>query len=214
MKFIKPIIGCILIVTALVGLFYWEHDGRIRWTTEEVASAAFDIAEGKEINEAMFKKMRVPPECIVDGALSMEEASKLKGRICRQNIKANSQIVADFFENTEELIEEGKSIFVIKPSWMDMRSSSLRSGDIVQIYSDTGDVYLGTFRVAFVKDDNEQEVTSADGISRQQNILDRKMSSRAANHIEIVATLDEYNAINAFVRDGARSLMIVQKGEF
>ena len=194
MKFIKPIIGCILIVTALVGLFYWEHDGRIRWTTEEVASAAF--------------------ECIVDGALSMEEASKLKGRICRQNIKANSQIVADFFENTEELIEEGKSIFVIKPSWMDMRSSSLRSGDIVQIYSDTGDVYLGTFRVAFVKDDNEQEVTSADGISRQQNILDRKMSSRAANHIEIVATLDEYNAINAFVRDGARSLMIVQKGEF
>ena len=40
------------------------------------------------------------------------------------------------------------------------------------------------------------------------------MSSRAANHIEIVATLDEYNAINAFVRDGARSLMIVQKGEF
>lgn len=71
----------------------------------------------------------------------MEEASKLKGRICRQNIKANSQIVADFFENTEELIEEGKSIFVIKPSWMDMRSSSLRSGDIVQIYSDTG-VYI------------------------------------------------------------------------
>ena len=113
----------IFIVTALVGLFYWEHDGRIRWTTEEVASAAFDIAEGEEINEAMFKKMRVPPECIVDGALSMEEASKLKGRICRQNIKANSQIVADFFENTEELIEEGKSIFVIKPSWMDMRLS-------------------------------------------------------------------------------------------
>ena len=48
----------------------------------------------------------------------------------------------------------------------------------------------------------------------KRQILDRKMSSRAANHIEIVATLDEYNAINAFVRDGARSLMIVQKGEF
>ena len=87
MKFIKPIIGCILIVTALVGLFYWEHDGRIRWTTEEVASAAFDIAEGEEINEAMFKKMRVPPECIVDGALSMEEASKLKGRILRLTVR-------------------------------------------------------------------------------------------------------------------------------
>ena len=42
----------------------------------------------------------------------MEEASKLKGRICRQNIKANSQIVADFFEKTAHtfIVQEAETV--------------------------------------------------------------------------------------------------------
>ncbi len=214
MRFVKPIIGCVLIIAALTGLFYWEYDGRMRWTTEEVLAAAVDIAEGEEVNANMFKKMRVLPECIIDGAMRISDVQKINGKICGRPVKANSQISLEFFDDVGDLIEEGSSIFVIKPSWIDTRSSSLRAGDTVHIYSETGDIYLGTFKVAFVKDDNEQEVVAADSILKRQNILDRKMSSRAANHIEIIATLDEYNAISAFVRDGMHSLMIVQKGEF
>lgn len=214
MRFIKPIIGCVLIVSSLTGLFYWEHGGRVRWTMEEVAVAAVDIAEGEEVGAEMFRKVRVPAENLIDGALRAGDIAGLAGKISARPIKANSQIASEFFDNAGDLIEDGKSIFVIKPSWIDTRSSSLRAGDTVHIYSEAGDVFLGTFKVAFVKDDNEQEVVAADGIPRQQNILDRKMSSRAASHVEIIATLDEYRAIGAFVRDGERSLMLVQKGEF
>ncbi|MBQ2747698.1 MAG: hypothetical protein IJF28_04425, partial [Firmicutes bacterium] len=68
--------------------------------------------------------------------------------------------------------------------------------------------------VAFVKDDNEQEVVEAEGFAKSENVLDRKMSSRPAYHIEIIASLEEYIAIQKFVTEELRSLMIVQDGDF
>ncbi len=214
MKWIKPMVGCVLIAAAFLGLIYWENEGRSHFMMEEVAVAADDIAEGALVNYSMFKRMQIPKDNLLSGALIMEQLSELKGMISDRPITANSQITADFFDTADSRIEKGKSIFVIKPSWIDARSSSLRAGDTVHIYSDTGDSYFGAYRLAFVKDDNEQEVVAADGFTEPGNILARKMSSRAVHHIEIIATLAEYEAIMTFVTQEKRGLLIVQKGDF
>ena len=213
-RWIKPLIGCMAIVLAVAGMIYWEKEGRDYFMTEEVAAAAEDIAEGVVVDASMFRPIRVPRENLIEGALTMEEAGNLSGLVSDKMIEANQQITEKCFDTKGSRIEKGKSIFVIRPSWIDMRSSSLRAGDLIHIYSDNGDRYFGVYRLAFAKDDNEQEVVAADGLASPKNILDRKMSSRAVNHVEIIASLEEYEAIMAFVLTEGRSLMLVQKGEF
>ena len=214
MRFIKPLIGCLLIITAFAGLIYWENDGRERFTMEEIAVASHDILEGDVITREMFKAERVERDDIISGALHMDEIGKVVGKIADRPIEKKSQVSLKFFDDPETRLERGKSIYVIKNEWIDMRSSSLRAGDKVKIYSDTGEEYFGSYRIAFVKDDNEQEVVEAEGYRPSKNILDRKMSSRPAYHIEIVATLAEYQTIRDFVTADARMLMIVQEGDF
>lgn len=214
MKLLKPAVGCVLILTAFIGLIYWENDGRERWTMEEVIVAAQDIEEGADITRNMFRTARVPKENLIKGAFGADDIGIVAGKVADRAIAENSQVSRDFFDDSNSVIEKGKSIFVIKSEWIDSRSSSLRGGDTIKIYSDTGDHLFGTYKVAFVKDDNEQEVVEADGFAPSKNILDRRMSSRPANHVEIISTLEEYQGIMEFVTTEGRGLMLVQKGDF
>lgn len=211
---LKPIVGCVLILTSFIGLIYWENDGRERWTMEEVIVAAKDIEAGTDITRDMFKTARVSRDNLIDGALGEADIGKIVGRVADRAIAKKSQVSLAFFDDSDSIIEDGKSVYVIKNEWIDTRSSSLRAGDIIKIYVDTGELCFGTYRVAFVKDDNEQEVVEADGFAPSKNILDRKMSSRPASHVEIIATLEEYRAIMNFVIAEGRGLMLVQKGDF
>ena len=97
MKWIKPMVGCVLIAAAFLGLIYWENEGRSHFMMEEVAVAADDIAEGALVNYSMFKRMQIPKDNLLSGALRMEQLSELKGMISDRPITANSQITADFF---------------------------------------------------------------------------------------------------------------------
>jgi len=213
-RFIKPFIGGLLILSAFAGLIYWENDGRERWTMEEVAVMTESVETGDIITKDMFRPARVNRDDTINGALRMSDVSKVTGMIADRPIEKKSQVSMKFFDEPETRLEKGKSIYVIKNEGIDMRSSSLRCGDTVNIYSDNGDTFFGTFTVAFVKDDNEQEVVEAEGFAKSENVLDRKMSSRPAYHIEIIASLEEYIAIQKFVTEELRSLMIVQDGDF
>ena len=211
-KFIKLVVGILLVVTAVAGLWYWESEGREEFTMNEILVAAQEIESGTEVTADMFEGRSVLKENVIKGALNSEDASYLVGMISRGYIAEGNQVSKLHFEEKESTIEKGKSIFVIKPHWIDMRSSSLRGGDIVEIYSSDGSMYFGRYRIAFVKDDNEQEVVAAEGYSDSENILERRMSSRAANHVEIIATLEEYQQIRTFAETEQGALMLVQKG--
>lgn len=211
-KFIKLIVGILLVATAAAGLWYWENEGREEFTMNQILVAAQEIESGTEVTAEMFESRNVLKENVIKGALNPEDVSSLAGKISRGYIAEGNQVSKLHFEEKESTIARGKSIFVIKPHWIDMRSSSLRGGDTVKIYSCDGYMYFGEYRVAFVKDDNEQEVVAAEGYNESQNILERRMSSRAANHIEIIATLEEYQKIREFAEADHGALMLVQKG--
>ncbi len=181
---------------------------------EEVIVAAQDIEEGDSIARNMFKTTRVTKDNLIPGALREDDIGNIVGKVADRAIIKKSQVSQVFFDDSDSVIEKGKSIFVIKSEWLYSRSSSLRSGDMIKIYNAGGDRLFGTYKVAFVKDDNEQEVVEADGFAPSKNILDRKMSSRPANHVEIIATLDEYCAIMNYVIAEGSGLMLVQEGEF
>ena len=49
-------------------------------------------------------------------------------------------------------------------------------------------IYLGSFRLAFVKDNTEQEVTGGS----HRAVLDRQVASSAISNIEIICSLSDY----------------------
>ena len=67
---------------------------------------------------------------------------------------------------------------------------------------------VGTYGVAFVKDDDDQEIYSMEGVD-DGKLLDRTDSNLPIHHIEIIAELDQYQKIRqAALEDGG--LLVVQ----
>ena len=123
----------------------------------------------------------------------------------------------EYFKDNGFRLKKEETIFVIDPDWIAMRSSSLRRGDIVDIYGSNGAGLLGTFQIAFVKDEAEREVKDAGEAVQNHtasDILDRTDSTSVIDHIEIITTFSEYEKIAACV-DGTTSsaLIIVQRGD-
>ena len=205
MKRTRQIIGILLIVFAVGALVYWETEGRGRMTTRKVLVAGMSIEKGDIITKQMLSVAGAMPETAVAGAFGPGELDRALGKEAVVEIAKNQQISEAFLRDPEEKAADMLSPFRIKGEWIDSRSSSLRRGDTVLVYSRDGSVCLGEFEVAFVKDAGGKEVVSMDS-------GDRSSGSGAVDHIEILTELDGYRRILKFIDDESGSLLIVQKG--
>lgn len=220
MKKIRSVLGILLILLSIAGLFFWEWKGRDAILTEQVLVAKEEIKKGTVVNGSMFEVKGVPKSNLLSGALAPADLDLIQGKAASQLIAENDQIIPDYFRDNEFRLKRGESIFVIKPDWISMRSSALRRGDVVDIYGTNGLGLLGTFRVAYVKDEAEREVKNAGGDSGKNtgaDLLERTDGTSAIDHIEIITTYQEYEKLAGSVggADGATpaALIIVQRGE-
>lgn len=220
MRKLKSILGILLILLSLAGLFFWEWRGRETVMTEQVLVAARDIPEGTTADGSMVTIKGIPKESLLEHVLTPGDIGLLKGKVTSQFIPRNGQIVTEYFRNKEFYLERNESIYVIDPAWISMRSSALRRGDMVDIYGSNGLGLLGTFRIAYVKDASEREVRNAGEESAGntgKDILARTDSTSVIDHIEIISTFREYEKIVNRVSgaDGTTqaALIIVQRGD-
>lgn len=220
MRKLKPILGVILILLSIAGIFFWELRGREAVMTDLVLVAGEEIPEGAAVNAGMFIERGVPKTNLLKGALTPEDAAMIQGRVASQFIAKNGQIIMEYFRDDEFCLKSDESIFVIDPNWIAMRSSSLRKGDVVDIYGSSGSRLIGTYRVAYVKDESEREVKNAgDEASGNKgaDILDRPDGTSVIDHIEIITTYREYenlvNCVNGAGGTSPAALIIVQRGE-
>lgn len=220
----RPILGILLIIISVAGLFLWEWKGREAVMTEEVLIAREEIRKGESVSARMFTSKGVPKTDLLEGVLIPKDLDRVLGKVAAQMIAKNSQIITDYFQDDTFYLDRNESIFVIDSDWIAMRSSALRRGDIVDIYGSGGLGLLGTFRVAYVKDAEEREVkdagAEAGGTGAGTNgssILERPDSTSVIDHIEIITTFPEYealvNAINGAGGTTPAALIIVQRGD-
>lgn len=217
MKRLRSIVGILLIIASIAGLFLWEWKGREMILMEEVLVAKEEIQRGTEVNLSMFITKGVSKEMMVAEALVPEDLNKLQGKIAAQFIAGNDQITMDYFRDDEFYLNDDESIFVIEPSWIAMRSSALRRGDMIDIYANNELGFLGSYQIAFVKDEAEREIRDA-AVENQKyienEILERTDSTSVIDHIEIITTLSEYQKIVQCVNGEIPStLIIVQRGD-
>jgi len=214
---LKPIIGFLLILLSIGGLLFWELEGRKAILMEEIIVAKEDIQKGQKINNNMFTTMGIPTENILQGALTPKDIDTLQGKISAQLIVRHGQIVPKYFQKDNLFLHPNEAVFVLKAEWIAMRSSTLRRGDTVDIYGEDGRGLIGTFKVAFVKDEAEREVrdvgTAEQAVDKGQ-LLDRTDSSSVISHIEIIATMEKYQEL-VYCTEGEAptKLLIVQRGE-
>jgi len=221
MKRTKQIIGILLIVFSVAALVYWEADGRNRMMTEKVLIATENIAKGELITGQMLGPVSAMPQTLIDGAFKPEEAYKAVGKEASQDIAKNQQISGRLLLEPSVAIKNKLSPYLIKADWIDSRSSSLRKGDTIDIYSRDGGFYLGEFEVIFVKDVNDKEIVDIidddTGFAKQGRqgggIGGRTHASGVIDHLEILTGLDEYKKILKFVDTAGEQLLIVQKGD-
>ena len=211
LRVLKPVIGILLIVVSAVGLIWWEKYGREEFLMTEILVAERSIEKGEVVSEEHFQVIKIMKENLIEGAITSKSKGVLNGKISNQFIPKNGQICEDMFLDQEQLIGENQSIYVIKPHWIHARSSSLRKGDTIEIFVSDGSKSMGTFVVAYAKDEEEQEVVTSEG-SEGNEILQRDFSSGIIRSVEIIAELQEYEAIRALAEEQGLQFLIVQKG--
>jgi SAF domain. len=226
-KRIKAVLGIILILASIAALFFWEWKGRDIVMMDKVLIAKEDIKAGTAVNGGMLTVEGVPRGNLLEEALRPKDIELIQGKTATQFIAKNGQIILQYFAENELVLNSDESVFVINPAWIAMRSSSIRRGDMVDIYGSGGLGLLGTFRIAYVKDELEREVrdTGSDNgptgnsssVAGHNKILDRTDSTSVIDHIEIITTYKEYEDLVDIVEgtEGTTptALIIVQRGD-
>ncbi len=211
MRSIKLVTGVILIVAAITGFTFWESHGRDMLYETELAVASGDIKQGELITEKNVEARGIGNDYVMSGAVKAEQMADIMGKKAKQYIPKGGQISADFLTDENDIVlKDGESVYCISSDMIGMVSSSLRRGDRVHIYGGAGKEDLGSYTVAFVKDDSDREVKNASEL-KNDTPLARESSNYTISSIEIVCTRDAYSRLSEYVDTSEKTLTIVQE---
>jgi hypothetical protein len=137
------------------------------------------------------------------------------GKLNAALILAGGQLSMKHLLDENENTRKSDSFFVVKREWIYMRSSALRRGDYVDIVGAQDGRSFGRYKIAFVKNAEEEEVTElSDG---GMGLIEREREARVdatsgIDHIEIVADLNAYMRVKSYAESqGGPSLVLVQR---
>ena len=211
MRSIKLVTGVVLIVAAITGFTFWESHGRDMLYETELAVASGDIKQGELITEKNVDARGIRSDYVMSGAVKAERMADIMGKKAKQYIPKGGQISADFLTDENDIVlKDGESVYCISSDMIGMVSSSLRRGDRVHIYGGAGKEDLGSYTVAFVKDDSDREVKNASEL-KNDTPLARESSNYTISSIEIVCTRDAYSRLSEYVDTSEKTLTIVQE---
>lgn len=211
-KILRPVLGVVLIMVSVTALLWWENTGREQLIMNSVMVAKNNIQRGSVITEQDFIEIKNISESTIPGAITPKTFYKIQGFVAQQYIPKYSQVISKMFIKKDKLLLDGYSIFPIKDVWIGSRSSSLRKGDTIDLFDEKGQLYVGTFKIAYVKDSNEQEVVETER-NLSNDILQRNFSSSTISHVEIIASLEEYQKIWNLAEEQGVKFLLIQRGE-
>ncbi|GAB1475697.1 hypothetical protein MASR2M70_05290 [Bacillota bacterium] len=179
---------------------------------DTVIVASEMIPEGTLITRDMLMPAGVLKESRIYGSMDWDRVEGVIGYVADRDIVQNGQLSGEYLADEDFLLGENESVFVLHKDWILMRSSSIRRGDRIDIYKSGNMEKIGDFRVAFVKDENEVEVTDGEGVN-ETKLLNRTVSTGSVSHVEIIAGVYDYEKILNCVSEDGAGLLLVQKGD-
>ena len=194
LKKIKPVVGILLIVLSFLMFTTWEFKGRELLLYEDCLVANTDIKKGEIVSKNKIKTVAINKELLTEGFIKKENAEKIIGKVANAFIPQQAQIDERYFSKNNLRIKNGESIYVIHNNSIYMCSSSIRRGDLVNIYKENSGEDFGEYVVAYVKDKMDREVTDSNK-NKEGDFLKRINSTSVVDHIEIIANFEDYKKI-------------------
>ena len=179
---LKSIIGILLILLSIAGMYFWETKYRKEMIFTKVLAAAADIHEGDIATEDSFKEISVSPESLVSGYLTSEDKDMLLGKECVFPIKENGQIFYGSFEEAKTKEDDGMFDLVLPGEWIYLKDLGLDKGVPALIYYVPSGEYIGRYEVRSVK---------------------------AGEYVEIRCPLDDYLSMVSSASGGSCSLLLI-----
>jgi len=208
----KAIAGVIVIIAGLSLLFFWESYGREHIRYEQAICASTEIQKGQTITDELLTTKSLPKDNLIAGAVKDE--ADLIGTVAAQYIPAKAQVSRKMIYTDNFYIDtdRGESIYKLPAEWIDSRSAAVRRGDTIEIYLADGKQKEGEYMVAYVKDAQEREISSIEG-QEYADMLNRTDATGVIDHIEIIATQEEYAALYQMKTNTEQRFLIVQRAE-
>jgi len=228
---IFSVLGLIIMILSLVGVFWWETRGRNELIYEDVIVLNRSVEEGEVVSEDMISKIEVDPSNLIDGAIRNE--GDVLGKEAKHYIPKYSQLNSQFFLSEEELMpKEEKYIFTIPVDWIITFPNSIRKGDViylypVKVYEDEGvlpgggevariyeylnEIDMIVAKVAFCKDSGNREVIDISGEEGAEQ-GERYYASSNIDAIEIMADFKDVQKLQK-LSDNSFKFIILYKTE-
>ena len=206
-------IGILLICLAVSALLFWEVAGRELFLMKPVLIAKSDIEKGTVLSHDLFKSVSVPIDALVEDAVAPGDASLLTDKIAAIPIISGAQLSERIVIEPNDAIKPDTSSFVIKNEWIALCTSALRRGDKIELMYGNGEISLGTYEVAFVKDAEGREVIdTSNGISSfraETGSAARTNPSAPIHHIEVECEWEDYKKILNICSTKAKATLII-----
>lgn len=215
MDIVRGAVGLILCLAAASGIYYWELYGRNQMMTAEIVVLNQAVEAGDYIRESNVSIVRRPVEMLIDQPIDAPAA--IVGMVAKHRIAANLQMDSRSFERTHLVPGEDEYVFKMPRDWVESLPSSLRRSDEIILYpvrtshrtvassqpAERGSEPLNDkyFRVAFVKNSANQEVTSTPEGTRLYG------TSTVAS-IEIIVDLEAVDRMSALYSEGYRFIVM------
>ncbi|GKX28714.1 hypothetical protein SH1V18_11940 [Vallitalea longa] len=206
-NFVKGLMGVMLIVIAIGTIFYWEVYGRQNFLYKDIVVLNKDVDKNEVITSEMVEYKKVEQTTLIDNAI--DDDLSIVGKAAKNYIPGGVQLVKEYFENSELVLDEDQYIFRIPLEWLKAFPNTLRRGDVIYFYEvDTGTIQHDTTEGQIILNNkevsNNEPITSAvvayvkDGSNNEVITLseeDRYNGSNVINEIEIVTDVDTVNLL-------------------
>ena len=216
----RTIVGIVLIVVSIAGIYTWEMYGRKAFTYEDILVFKDNIEEGTVVTEEMLGYVKVSRDSIIKDAIV--NPKKVVGQTTTTYLPALTQLVPEYFEDTEVALKYDEYVLSIPSSWLVAHPQTLRRHDTAHFYAvkedsaqnikydkdgnpvlneklkSTGVIVKA--RVAYAKDGSNQEINSADS--------DRLNGTGNVSLIEIVCDMDEADTLTRYIEAGYKFVVL------
>ncbi len=128
----KRIIGLVLLVVSIAGIYSWESWGRYRVTTVQIVVPREDIPAHTLIMEDMLIYARRDVQQVIDAPI--KDKNSIIGKMSKGFIAAKSPLSEYYFDDVDLIPKEGEYIFQLPKSWIKSCPSTLRRSDDAYLY--------------------------------------------------------------------------------
>jgi len=207
---LKGLIGLLLCLTAIAGIYYWETYGRVEFTNKEIVVLKESIKAQTLITESDLVTVKREISTLIEDPII--NSHDIVGKVSKHYIPSNLQLSDAYFEEDELFPSDGEYIFQIPSEWIASCPSTLRRSDDAYIYpviegssaeesEITEEEPIKCLKIAFVKNQSNQEVKSV-GDS------DRLDGTSTISTIEMIATIEDVQLLNQLRAKGYKFLIM------